>query len=75
MCHYFSTAQHLKLNVSIASILSEVVCLLDGSLTPNSQTFVTIPSQTTLIRIGPLRGEPRLEGWKNPFFAENLNQY
>ena len=61
--------QHLKSNVSIAFIIPEFVCLLDSSLTPNSQTFVTISSQTTLRRIGPLRGEPRLEGWKNQFFC------
>ena len=43
--------QHFKSYLSIAFIFAEFVCLLDDSLPPNLQDFVTIPFQTTAGKI------------------------
>ena len=39
--------QHVMSHFSIVFIFSEFVCLLDVSLLPKVQTFVTTPFQTT----------------------------
>ena len=48
MGHYFlTTTNYFMSRVSIVFIFSEFVYLLDGSLLPNVQIFVTTPFQTT----------------------------
>ena len=47
MGHYFSTAQTFYVIFFIVFIFSEFVSLLDVSLLPKVQTFVTTPFRTT----------------------------
>ena len=47
MKDYFSTAKHFMSRVSIVFLSLEFDCLLDGSLLPKVETFVSTPFQTT----------------------------